>query len=136
MSTLAALNVLAECAGRRIAILGDMLELGAFAEEGHRMVGRRVAEIADRLFCVGRLAHWFAEEALACGMARDHITLFAQSEQVLPEVLALVAAGDYILVKGSRGIAMEQIVTALTCEQPQNVAKRTEKTAYSLREDL
>ncbi len=136
MSTLAALSVLAECAGRRIAILGDMLELGSFAEEGHRMVGRRVAEVADRLVCVGRLAHWFAEEAHACGMARDHITLFEQSEQVIPEVLALVAAGDYILVKGSRGIAMEQIVTALTCEHPQNVAERTEKTAYSLREDL
>lgn len=113
-SSLAALALLAECQGRRIVVLGDMLELGPFAEQGHRMVGRQVAAIAQRFIGVGNQVAWVAQEAQACGMAYDHITLFEQGNLAIPMVQSLVKDGDYVLVKGSRNVAMEHIVTALT----------------------
>lgn len=112
-STLAALNLLADLDGRRIAVLGDMLELGAHEEEGHRKVGRRAAEVAQLLLCVGARAGWIAEEARICGMAGEQVMLFERNEDVVDALQHMLRQGDYVLVKGSRGVAMEQIVTAL-----------------------
>ena len=73
-STLAALNLLADLPvgnGRRIAVLGDMLELGSYEEEGHRIVGARVADVADILITVGQRARLIAEEAVAVRSAGD-----------------------------------------------------------------
>src|SRR5581483_947672 len=67
-SSMAALNLLAELDGRRIAVLGDMLELGSVEEEAHRTVGRRVAEVAHMLITVGRRAEWIADEARLSGL--------------------------------------------------------------------
>ena len=70
-STLAALNLLADLPvgnGRRIAVLGDMLELGSYEEEGHRIVGARVADVADSLITVGQRARLIAAEAVASGL--------------------------------------------------------------------
>lgn len=113
LSTVAALNVLASLSGRRIAVLGDMLELGSAEEEGHRAVGRRAAEAAQILIAVGRRARWIAEAALAHGMAPDRVTTLDRNEQAIDTLRHLLAPGDQALIKGSRGVEMEQIVAAL-----------------------
>lgn len=110
-SALAALNLLEEMEGRRIAVLGDMLELGDYQEEGHRSVGRRAAEVADTLVVVGKLAQIIGQEAQNCGLSEVY---FASSkEQAEFHLAPLLQAGDYLLIKGSRGMAMETIVEKL-----------------------
>ncbi len=120
ISSLAALNLLSECGlpEQRLAVLGDMLELGSHEEEGHRIIGRRVAKVAHHLITVGPRARWIAAEAQQCGMAEDAILQIERSADAVPLVKRLVQNGSYVLVKGSRGVEMDQIVAALiTCVQ-------------------
>ena len=112
-STIAALNLLAELDGRKIAVLGDMLELGSYEEEGHKLVGRRSMDVADVLICVGPRGRLIGEEALSLGMDPEHVCLCLDNQEAIECLLKGVQPGDYILVKGSRGMQMEDIVTAL-----------------------
>lgn len=112
-SSLAALNLLAELEGRKIAVLGDMLELGSYEEEGHRKVGRRVAEVADKLVAVGALGATIGREAIAIGMQEDDVFFAKDNENAVEVLQDLVAEGDLVLVKGSRGRHMEDIVAEL-----------------------
>jgi len=112
-SIIAALNLLEDLEGRKIAVLGDMLELGEFEERGHRMVGARAAEVADLLVTVGERARWIAEEARALGMREDQVVELPDSPAAVEFLSDRLAEGDVILVKGSRGMRMDQIVTAL-----------------------
>jgi UDP-N-acetylmuramoyl-tripeptide--D-alanyl-D-alanine ligase len=123
-SSLAALNLLADLDGRRIVALGDMLELGHFEEQAHRIVGRRVAEVAQQLIVVGRRARWIADEAAACGMPADQIAIVDSNEAVIVLLREQMRPGDYVLVKGSRGVAMEGIVAALQ-RQAEHVGAET-----------
>ncbi len=116
-STLAALNLLADLSirnGRRIAVLGDMLELGSYEEEGHRIVGARVADVADTLITVGQRARLIAEEAIASGMPATKVQAAADSETALARLRAMLGPGDVVLVKGSRASHMDEIATALS----------------------
>jgi UDP-N-acetylmuramoyl-tripeptide--D-alanyl-D-alanine ligase len=115
-SSLAALNLLAELDGRRIVVLGDMLELGAIEEEAHRIVGRRVAEVADLLISVGQRARWIADEAQLSGMGAGQITMLNTNAEAIALLGGRLRSGDNVLIKGSRGAAMEVIVAAL--QQP------------------
>lgn len=119
-SSLAALNLLADLDGRKIAVLGDMLELGSVEEDAHRQVGRRVAEVADQLVTIGTRAEWIADEARAAGMDAGAITQVAHNYDAIAALSGSLQPGDYVLVKGSRGVAMEAIVTAL--QQPRPLA--------------
>jgi UDP-N-acetylmuramoyl-tripeptide--D-alanyl-D-alanine ligase len=112
-STLAALDLLADTPGRRIAVLGDMLELGSAEEEGHRQVGRRTAEVAEALITVGPRARWTAEAAREAGMPAERITVCAGHAEATAALRPLLGPDTYALVKGSRGMEMERIVTAL-----------------------
>ena len=112
-STLAALSVLGELPGRRIAVLGDMLELGSYEEEGHRKVGRKVVEVASILITVGPRARIIAQEALACGMSPDKVHSFESREEAVNLLMEILEPGDVILVKGSRAMKMEEIVKAI-----------------------
>ena len=107
-STLAALDLLSELKGRKIAVLGDMLELGSFEVEGHRQVGRRAAEVVDKLMVVGERARTIGGEALRCGLKRVHFV--NSNDEAAGRLQECLGPGDYVLVKGSRGMAMEQIV--------------------------
>ncbi len=112
-SCLAALDLLAELGGRHVAVLGDMLELGAYEDEGHRLVGQRVARVAQGLVAVGQRGRLIGEEALRQGMPGEQV-FFAGSNAEAVEILRrLTQAGDYVLLKGSRGMKMEEIVRAL-----------------------
>jgi UDP-N-acetylmuramoyl-tripeptide--D-alanyl-D-alanine ligase len=112
-SVTAALNLLSELDGRRVAVLGDMLELGAYEERGHRMVGARAAEVADELVAVGSRAHWIADEARRSGMPSLKVTEFPDSQAAVAHLRQRVGHGDVVLIKGSRGMHMDQIVSAL-----------------------
>jgi UDP-N-acetylmuramoyl-tripeptide--D-alanyl-D-alanine ligase len=112
-SSLAALNLLAELTGRKIAVLGDMLELGEMELQGHKVVGGRAAQVVDVLIAVGARGRWIGEEARATGLSAQQV-FFADGNAAAVEILRRVMrAGDMVLIKGSRGAKMEEIVVAV-----------------------
>ncbi len=112
-SVIAALNLLAELEGRRIAVLGDMLELGEFEERGHRMVGARAAEVAAELVTVGERARWIADEAARAGLGAARISAVPDSAAATELLRGRIGEGDVVLVKGSRGMHMDAIIAGL-----------------------
>ncbi len=116
-STLAALNLLADIKGRKIAVLGDMLELGPYEEEGHVQVGKRAAKVAEQLFTVGVRAGIIARAARQAGMPAERVSEYADSRQAAAELKTRFNNGDVVLVKGSRGVHMETIIAALEGER-------------------
>jgi UDP-N-acetylmuramoyl-tripeptide--D-alanyl-D-alanine ligase len=112
-SMIAALNLLAELDGRKVAVLGDMLELGEFEETGHRMVGARAVDVVDFLVVVGAKARWIAEEAHLQGLSSAHIASFGTAEDALKFLQTQIGGGDVVLVKGSRALRLDEIVLAL-----------------------
>ncbi|MEX2160836.1 MAG: UDP-N-acetylmuramoyl-tripeptide--D-alanyl-D-alanine ligase [Anaerolineales bacterium] len=112
-STMAALNLLSELDGRKVAVLGDMLELGPYELQGHRTVGNLAASVADILVTVGPRARTIAQTALAAGLDAKAVTQFDTSEQALGFLKQSLAKGDVVLVKGSRAVQMEKIVPEL-----------------------
>jgi UDP-N-acetylmuramoyl-tripeptide--D-alanyl-D-alanine ligase len=112
-STLAALNLLSDLEGRKIAVLGDMLELGSYEERGHRLVGRRAAETVDKLVTVGPRGRIIAEEAQALGMDEADLFPMESNQEAVKVLRRLIRSGDLILIKGSRGMKMEEIVAKL-----------------------
>jgi UDP-N-acetylmuramoyl-tripeptide--D-alanyl-D-alanine ligase len=110
---MAALNLLADLNGRHVAVLGDMLELGYMEEEGHRIVGRRAADVAQLLVTVGPRAYWIGEEALTVGMNPQRVFMVESTEEAIPLLEGLIEANDFVLVKGSLGMRMDRIVAAL-----------------------
>lgn len=114
-SVIAALNLLADLnAERRIAVLGDMRELGSYEETGHRRVGRRAAAVVDVLVTVGELGHIVAHEAVGGGLAESHVHLMATIDDAIDFLLEEIRRGDAVLVKGSLAMGMSRIVDALT----------------------
>lgn len=112
-STLAALNLLRELDGRRVAVLGDMLELGSAETEGHQIVGRRAAAVADVLIAVGPRARIIGQAALAAGLPPDRLSFAQDVAAAIPLVNDVVGPGDIILIKGSHGARLDRLVTAL-----------------------
>jgi UDP-N-acetylmuramoyl-tripeptide--D-alanyl-D-alanine ligase len=119
-SAMAALNLLNDLDGRHIAVMGDMLELGYMEEEGHRRVGRRVADVAQVLVTMGRRARWIAEEAVKMGMRADRVFKVDEDdvETAVSTLQDLIQPHDMVLVKGSLGMNMSRIVAALGIDTP------------------
>ncbi|HZU86862.1 MAG TPA: cyanophycin synthetase, partial [Anaerolineaceae bacterium] len=115
-STLAALNLLNELDGRKVAVLGDMYELGRYERQGHEKVGARAAEVCSELVAVGELARMIAESARRAGMPTHAITWIPTVAEAIKFLDGHLRAGDVVLVKGSHGLRMDQIVTALSVE--------------------
>jgi UDP-N-acetylmuramoyl-tripeptide--D-alanyl-D-alanine ligase len=112
-STIAALNLLDELDGRKIAVLGDMLELGNYEREGHEKVGMRALEVADVLITIGPRGAIIGRTALRWGMPADRVHIFEENAAVVALLERLVTGNDVILVKGSRAMQMEEIVNVL-----------------------
>ncbi len=110
-SVLAALNLLDDLDGRKWAVLGDMLELGEYEETGHRRVGARAAEVADFLVTVGERARWIADEAIASGLPGERVTALGTSDEAIEYLEERIDAGDVVLVKGSRGVELDRVVS-------------------------
>ena len=107
---------------RRIAILGDMMELGIKTEAGHRRVGKKVIETVDLLFTVGDRARFIADEAKQNGFNENNIFKFSRAEDAGLLIQEKIEKGDIILVKGSRSMRMEKIVKEIMAE-PQKADK-------------
>ena len=113
----AALDALAPLHGRKVVVLGDMLELGAAEQSGHLEVGRHCAAVADVLLTVGERARGIAEGALSAGMAPERIVQAADRAEALDALEGLLAPNDLILIKASRGMALEALVDHLEREK-------------------
>ena len=112
-STFSALNLLNELEGHKIAVLGDMLELGQYEFHGHKMVGVRAAEVVDELITVGERALIIAQTARQTGLPTTAVTEFEDSEQAIAFLVNRLGKNDVVLVKGSHAIRMDRIVAAL-----------------------
>ena len=112
-STVAALEFLNGLPGRRVAILGDMLELGIYEKEGHQSVGKAAAKAADQLILVGERSKITAQSAIENGFAADRIQWFPDSRAAALPAAETVRAGDTVLIKGSNSMRMDKILTAL-----------------------
>jgi UDP-N-acetylmuramoyl-tripeptide--D-alanyl-D-alanine ligase len=112
-SAIAALNLLDDLEGRRIAVLGDMLELGPVEEQSHRLVGRRAKDAAEVIVAVGDLGQIIGEEALHAGMASDRVFMARDAAEAVELLEEIIQSNDVVLVKGSRGIQLERVVAAL-----------------------
>ena len=112
-SALAALNLLSDLAGRHIAVLGDMLELGSAEEESHRLVGRRAADVAQILVAIGHRSRIIAEEAKEVGMSDSNVYWVEEAADAIPLLETMIGEGDAILIKGSLGMRLDQIVSAI-----------------------
>jgi UDP-N-acetylmuramoyl-tripeptide--D-alanyl-D-alanine ligase len=116
-SLTAALQILHDHPGmRRIAVLGDMNELGAHAIPAHQAGGETAAKLGiDRLYLVGDFAPYYQEGAVLAGMYPDSIKLFDSNEQLTGELMSEIYNGDVILVKASRAMGLETVSDAIKC---------------------
>ena len=108
-----ALNLLDELDGRKVAVLGDMLELGPYERGGHEMVGLRAAQVAHVLLTLGERAHIIAEAARRAGMKRNTVFEFDEFEPLLEWLKANLTEKDAVLIKGSHGLRMDRITSML-----------------------
>jgi UDP-N-acetylmuramoyl-tripeptide--D-alanyl-D-alanine ligase len=111
-SVKAALEILRQTAGpgRKIAVLADMLELGEIAAARHQEMGRLAAKAADLVVAIGPLAVHIDEGARSAGAESVH---FEDNRRAIGHILETIRPGDTILVKGSRGMKLEEIVEAI-----------------------
>ena len=116
-SMAAALAVLGNQSGRRVAILGDMLELGVCTQAEHYRVGRIVAEKAELLLAYGPNASRVISGALTGGMAEAKAKAFESRDEIVAAMRRMIKPGDVILVKGSRGMRMELILEQFLKEE-------------------
>ncbi|MFN4181181.1 MAG: UDP-N-acetylmuramoyl-tripeptide--D-alanyl-D-alanine ligase [Candidatus Paceibacteria bacterium] len=114
----AALTTLGEVkATRKVAVLGDMLELGKHTEEEHKKAGKIAKENATFLIAVGPRAQSIAAGALEAKMAKGNIYTFQNSKEAATFVRDFIEPGDVILVKGSQGVRMERVVSEILKDQ-------------------
>lgn len=99
------------CAGRKIAVLGDMLELGPWALPAHEEIGRLAADCGLAfLVTVGPAAEWIAAAAVGAGMERHRVFAVADAAQAAETLEPLVQAGDLVLLKASRRMKLERVL--------------------------
>ncbi len=116
-STLAALNMLSEMKGRKVAVLGDMLELGPYEYSGHWKVGIRAASVADVLITIGERSQTISEAARQTGFPLKKLNEFENAQQAVDHLRDILRDDDIVLVKGSRGMHMDRIVANLEARQ-------------------
>jgi UDP-N-acetylmuramoyl-tripeptide--D-alanyl-D-alanine ligase len=116
-SALKTLGEIKSAGGRKIAILGDMLELGKHTFEAHKNIGKFVKENAEILIVVGLRAKTIKEGAIEAGMDIKNIFEFLNSYEARDFIKTFVKKGDVILVKGSQGMRMERVVENILLDQ-------------------
>lgn len=124
-------DVQVEPGSRKIAVLGDMLELGSYTEEAHKKIGELLKEAGiDFLVTVGERAKIIAERAEECGYENNQIVKFSKSEDAGLFLQEKLIIGDTVLIKGSQGVRMDKIVVELMAEplQVEKLVCRQDKT--------
>jgi UDP-N-acetylmuramoyl-tripeptide--D-alanyl-D-alanine ligase len=123
-STIAALNLLDDLEpkhqGRRVAVLGDMRELGDYTAEGHKLVGRRAADVANLLVTVGDLGGTIAEAALETNIDKGTVHIMPDDRQAIAFLQQELCPGDLVLVKGSRAVGMDVVVGEIVVSRERN----------------
>jgi len=97
-------------AGRRIAVLGDVLGIGKYTIEAHQTIGEKVAENSDLLFAVGLRARFIAQGAREKGMKQENIFEFDRTQEAKIQLQKEIKENDLILIDGSREMKMEEVV--------------------------
>lgn len=116
-SSLAALNLLDELdARRKVAVFGDMMELGDFEREGHRMVGDRASQVVDALYVMGERARIIGEQAQQARPSLP-VTFLHDKPGLLQALRDGLRDGDLVLIKGSRSLTLETVVADLRNER-------------------
>jgi UDP-N-acetylmuramoyl-tripeptide--D-alanyl-D-alanine ligase len=120
-AALAAVDILrrvkVDATADKYAVMGDMLEIGSYTEEGHKMVGKKIAESGiNQLIAVGEKSRDFIHGAKEAGMEDDFIFYFDEPEEAAKFLKNRIKAGDVLLVKGSQGARMEKVVKELLAE--------------------
>lgn len=113
----AALNVLGNRKGRRVAVLGEMLELGICTQAEHYKVGRIAAEKADILLAYGPSSDRMVSGAITGGMEDTCAKAFEDKDKLTAVLKQLAKPGDVILFKGSRGVRLEQVLEKFLTEE-------------------
>jgi UDP-N-acetylmuramoyl-tripeptide--D-alanyl-D-alanine ligase len=112
------LELLARAPGRRVAVLGEMYELGDLAPQAHRTAGKEAAATCDLLIAVGGAdAGRIADGAREAGLGDESVHLAEDAEHAAELLLRMLSPGDVVLVKGSRGVGLDRTVAALTGEE-------------------
>lgn len=131
VAALAALTVLKnlKVTGKKIAVLGDMLELGKHTQEAHKEVGKACAEACDFLITVGIRAKTISETAFGFGLRKEHCVHFSTAEEAGEYIKGILFPGDVILFKASQGIRLERAVerVLLNPEEKAKVLVRQER---------
>ena len=111
----AALATLADLKGNHTAFvaLGDMLELGDNQAELHRLIGVQAAQVADRLYLYGDLTSYCAEGAISAGMSAAAVIRGLSHTEIAADILKNATEGDFVLLKGSRGMQMDMVAEAI-----------------------
>lgn len=112
-STIAALDLLGEIKGQKIAVLGDMLELGQYEAAGHQQVGRRAAEVVSHLIAVGPRGKIIAETAKQQGLPPSAVTWVNDAIEAAGLLKYNLRESDVVLIKGSHGLRMDRISAIL-----------------------
>jgi UDP-N-acetylmuramoyl-tripeptide--D-alanyl-D-alanine ligase len=116
----AALRTLEEipARGRKIAVLGDMFELGRHSRHQHRDLGKAAAQAKlDHLYLLGSESGAVRQGALGAGMASERVTIGKDHDDLANQLRSQVRAGDWLLFKGSRGMKMENVLKQLRAEK-------------------
>ncbi len=113
-------------AKRRIAVLGDMAQLGGYAVEGHRHLGWAAADLVDTLIVKGERAVWIADAATETGLPSEHVRVTYTARDVVRYLKPQLQDGDVVLVKGDVEARMEQIVEGLLAE-PTDAARLVQR---------
>lgn len=114
LSTGAAVEVLESLsAARKIAVLGDMAELGKYSSFSHEDIGKRVGAVANMLITVGEKARVIAEGARKVGFAEEQVIKCKNSTEAKEKLRPIIQKGDLILVKGSQSMRMERVVRGI-----------------------
>ncbi len=112
-STTAALKFLKGMKGRRVAVLGDMLELGQYEQQGHQSVGEAAARCADYLILVGPRSEITAASAIKSGFSENNVKWYPDSHQASLSIGKSIQHGDFVLIKGSNSMKMDIILREL-----------------------
>lgn len=110
-SMAADLAILADTPGRKVAVLGDMLELGSIEQEAHLALGRQAAGVVDLLYTIGPRARWVADGARAAGHQR--VLAFTDKGELAAALRDALRPGDCVLLKASHALALETVVAEL-----------------------
>ena len=109
--------------GRRIAVLGDMAELGSYVDQGHTEVGTACVKTVDMLITVGPLGRRIAAAAEKNGLKRQFIHMFEDADSAAVFLRRELEPGDVVLVKGSQVVRLEKVVRQIMAD-PEQAAER------------